>query len=377
MAKTRRGTQASEATQPAEPEPTPIPAPTLTPSVPSGPMSCPPSTPFYYAPGYGQGYYRDGNDRGAMPVGLSQYPSVHTHAQPPLHSTQPTAPPSGVTFQAGTGSSSGPVSGRREGQKNISEGELDILFSILLEVKPHGPNMWNNVALKYNIEAQKQGFPPRTLATLRRKLNKLIREAGGTKPTGQSHKSWRLQKAFEVDWAIREKYGCAVVDDTAGMEEDEGSDDETQVSQFTHDSQQSASSAQGPRRLAASSHSASQKERWVADKAYKVSQTPVELTSTRGRNSAAVQAISNLASAFDPANVKARDEAKAEQRVLLLQLADAQQELQRLKAENDRLRTALSEAELRAQRAEDRLELEKEKYQFKLEVLGSTRKNGN
>ncbi|KAJ3963819.1 hypothetical protein EV361DRAFT_983653 [Lentinula raphanica] len=248
--------------------------------------------------------------------------------------------------------------GRAPGQRNITDGELDILFEVMLTHLPMGATGWASVTADYNARAQAAGYCTRENEQLRRKMRKLIKEAGGKKPTGKSKKAKRLLKAWEVDWAIRGRYGAGVLDDSAAADDSSEDDDENAETENHLVSLHSQSSGQPQ-----------SQNTWVVEKAYKSSQPIAQESPVRSRNNATLQAISNIASAFDPEQVRVRDEAKAEQRILLLQLANAQQENQRLHTEVDKLRNALSVAELRAQRAEDRLELEKEKFNFELKIL--------
>ncbi|KAJ3822009.1 hypothetical protein F5880DRAFT_1614173 [Lentinula raphanica] len=250
--------------------------------------------------------------------------------------------------------------GRVLGQRNISDGELDILFEVMLEHLPMGATGWASVTADYNARAQAAGYGTRENEQLRRKMRKLIKEAGGRKPMGKSKKAKRLLKAWEVDWAIRGRYGAGVLDDSAAA--DDSSEDDDDNGDAENHSLRSQSQSTG----------CSQSQgTWVVEKAYKSSLPAAQESPIRSRNNATLQAISNIASAFDPDQIRVRDEAKAKQRVLLLQLTNAQQEIQRLHAEVDRLRNALSAAELRAQRAEDRLEMEKDKFSFELKSSSS------
>ncbi|KIY67129.1 hypothetical protein CYLTODRAFT_14718 [Cylindrobasidium torrendii FP15055 ss-10] len=63
-------------------------------------------------------------------------------------------------------------------RKNISDIELAILFDILVDVKPHGPNMWKVVHERYNERATESGFPKRELSTFAEEV-KQAREGGG------------------------------------------------------------------------------------------------------------------------------------------------------------------------------------------------------
>lgn len=114
--------------------------------------------------------------------------------------------------------------------------------------------------------------------------------------------------------------------------------------------------------------SQSQASTWYAEKPSRTRSQETEQPG-RARNQATLHTLNNISNAFDPAQLRLRDLQRAEQNALLIQLNSSQAEVRRLQADIGMLRNELLDERLRAQRAEDRLEMEKENFKLRLQLV--------
>ncbi|KIY42824.1 hypothetical protein FISHEDRAFT_79105 [Fistulina hepatica ATCC 64428] len=236
-------------------------------------------------------------------------------------------------------------SGRGRKTLNFKLDEIDVLLDVVEELLPGGSQAFDWLGEEFNKRAESLGLHTRDTAALKRKFLRMVNTCMMKKPTGKSKKDRQICRAGEIHRTLLNKFGVSVLDDPNLANLDASDDDAV------------GDDSEGPQTFEVSDEENTRAKTTVAEHRY-TREIPLDRP-VHGRHPQSAQLFERLAGAFDPEHLARHDQQREESNVLLLQFAAQSEEMNRLRAENSRLRDHIMELEVRAARAEDKLAYER------------------